>query len=315
MRAVIHPPASLDPFVCLLPVAGRPLIVRQLQWLRANGVEQVVVVLPPSALGDAVARRLADERVSRDVYLLREEVSVREAARRAGFPDDASFVALPYDVLGDGDLTRLLAKAEAAGARGVLAPPCALPWRRHPTVDVLGPDPRAERRTVVGPGWGVSVRTLGEALELGDAILRGRLPEAGPEHLFPVQVHGVEIAPGVWTTRGARIHPRARLVGPAWIDRDCVVEAEAQVGPGAHLSAGAVVTRGCRVVRGYLGEDAMLEEGTRLVDAAATIGGGVRGVRCGEATSATVRPRPRWNARATLVAAAMMIATLAMLAL
>lgn len=31
-----------------LPVAGRPLLVRQLQWLRAVGAKQVVVELRPS---------------------------------------------------------------------------------------------------------------------------------------------------------------------------------------------------------------------------------------------------------------------------
>lgn len=62
----------------------------------------------------------------------------------------------------------------------------------------------------------------------------------------------------VHVARSARVHPRARLVGPAWIGPQCRVGAGVQLGPNVCLGAGCIVERGTRL------QDALIAPGSYI---------------------------------------------------
>jgi hypothetical protein len=264
MFAVIYPASGLPTSHALVPIAGRPLVSRQLQWLRALGVERVALMLPSGPEGDHVARWISDnEPVSRDVVFVRDADSVAEAAARAGF-EGRPHLALGSDVVGDGDLSRLYALATRGRVVAHLEPPSgcraanAFVSVEHTAIEV-----RHERTILVrGPGWGARVPDLATARELGDRALEGSLPEANDEHAFPIQLHASSFLPGVWVARGATVDQRAIVRAPAWIGPGAVVEAGAKVGPGAHVGARAVISKGASV-RDCVVEDGVIVEGGR----------------------------------------------------
>lgn len=262
MFAVIYPASGLPASHALVPIAGRPLVSRQLQWLRALGVERVALVLPSGPEGDRVAQWLTDnEPVSRDVVFVRDADSPAEAATRAGF-GGRPHLSLSSDVVGDGDLSRLYGLAERGRVVAHLVPPpgCraeeAFVCVEHTTLEL-----RHERTILVrGPGWGARVSDLAAARELGDRVLEGSLPPADDVHAFPIQLHASALLPGVWVARGAHVDKRAIVRAPVWIGPGAVVEAGARVGPGTHVGARAVISRGASV-RECVVEDGVIVEG------------------------------------------------------
>lgn len=62
----------------------------------------------------------------------------------------------------------------------------------------------------------------------------------------------------VHVARSARVHPKARLTGPAWIGPQCRIGAGAQIGPNVCLGAGCIIERGTRI------QDALIAPGSYL---------------------------------------------------
>ena len=118
------PRASLD---LARPIAGAPLLARQLEYLRANGVVHVVInriadeAAPVSLRGDALNVGVAVTWIPSTDALDRLEL-----ARRAGL-DGAPVVVLPHGRLGDVDLREAIALACSTGDDVVVgAPPLAI---------------------------------------------------------------------------------------------------------------------------------------------------------------------------------------------
>jgi NDP-sugar pyrophosphorylase family protein len=216
------------------PIVGAPLLVRQIEWLRASGARRVVI------------NRVADGSSARDlgspdeakigvqvVWIPSGEPLLRaELARRVGLLDGIVAV-IQHAMIGDVDLRTAAAQALQTGSDvtvqvGALA------------VDIWhAGDGLRESVTVEAAGWMRLVRSERDAQLLNEDILMGRA--AG------IEVRGSEIRDGVWTSRGAIAVDGARLEPPCYLGRDSFVASGALVGPGAVLGQRAVVEQGAKV--------------------------------------------------------------------
>ncbi|GAC1348894.1 MAG: mannose-1-phosphate guanyltransferase [Vulcanimicrobiaceae bacterium] len=116
-----------------------------------------------------------------------------------------------------------------------------------------------------------------------------------------LEIAGVQVSPGVWMGEGCRVDPQARIVGPAVLGRNVVVEAGAVVGSDTVLGNATIVARNARVQRtvawadSYFGEAASITGCTiadrNIVKDHVTIGeGAVIGTGCTLGSGAIVRP-------------------------
>jgi NDP-sugar pyrophosphorylase family protein len=243
----------------MLSIAGRPLIERQLQWLRAVGCQRVALEIGTDPSSSELACWLSEkEALGADVTLVlaSHPLGAAEVAQRAGFPPGVSYLAVPGDVIGDGDLTLLYRSANASGAWAMTNPPEGTP---HPlesgVVRLLGPR-REHPKIVDGAGWTARIKTVRDAMTLGSAALMKHLPEEGGPHAWCIQMHASEIEPGIWIARGATVDPGAKLTAPVLIGTDAIVRAGAQVGPDAFIGDRAVIEADAVVA------DATVEPGT-----------------------------------------------------
>jgi len=256
MFAVIHP-SSPVPSVGMLPVAGRPLVTRQLQWLRAAGCERVAVALGRD--GAELRRWLSEhDALGRAVTLVDVGLpcDARAVARAAGFPADAPLLALPDDVLPFCDPARLFAAPGTASLLAALAPPAALVGLLSGgVIGVLAPDD--DRPTTVRLlGEAVRIASLAEAMAVGFAALSHALPPLAGAGSAPFPVHAAEVAPGVWLARGAVIQRGAFIEAPVLLGPGAMVRAGARVGPRVCLGERAVVEAAVAL------RDALVQRGT-----------------------------------------------------
>lgn len=266
MYAIIARVAE-SPDAGLFSIAGRPLVSRQLQWLREIQCRRVAVQIGADAASMAVAAWLSEhDALGADVALVlaAAPLSPRGVARRAGFPDGVPLVVVPATVLGGGDLAPLLAAAPPHGLAIRLDPPEAVAARVEPgVVRVLGQgdagDPRVEE--VVGPSWGALIRSQADALALSAAVLSGRIssdPADGPRAII---VHAAERSPGVWAGRGALIARTAELTPPVFVGARAVVCSGARVGPSVVIGGDAVVESGAALSHAVVHDDTIVGVG------------------------------------------------------
>jgi hypothetical protein len=194
MIAVIHLVPN-DGTSGMLTVAGRPLLERQLDWLGALGCEQILVEIGPDPLSAAVAQWLRDSgTLASDQHVKAVETDWRLGARgvasRVGLAQNASVLAIPADLLGDGDLGMLYPVANAFGAVAFFNPPKGLERTLMGGTIRLVRAPLKHRRPamILGPGWGARLTSQSEADALGNAALRGKLPKRDSDHFCPISV-------------------------------------------------------------------------------------------------------------------------------
>jgi len=239
----------------MISIAGRPLVVRQIQWLRTAGCKGIAVQIgacgESMALGEWLATK---EPLGACVRMVptRGALSPREIARRAGFPEDEPLLAIRADVLCGGDVQAILAQASPEQNLVHLAPHEALSTSEGAAVEVLGAKGEEGARAT-GAAWALSIHSLADAFAVSVAVLDGRLsrrPDNG------VLLHASEREPGVWVSRGVHIHPTAKLIPPVLLGVDTVVCAGARVGPRVFLGDRSVIERGASL------EDAIVATGT-----------------------------------------------------
>ncbi len=267
MLALIHREGAS----AMLDVGGRPLLGRQIQWLRSIGCSRIAIELGDDGVAGRITEWLSSGEIAAPdlVPILAPAGShLRDLADRAGFPSHAPFLAVPGDVLGDGDLISLYGRADRRGVTASLPAPLGIDSALGGAVVRLIGEERGRGRTAIGPGVGVRVRNAHTALALGVALLL-RSFGAG---LFPV--HAEERSPGVFVARGAIIDARAQLLGPVFVGADAWIERDAIVGPFAIVGARAVVERGARVERAVVEDGVVVGEGLALQQCLA----GARGI-------------------------------------
>jgi hypothetical protein len=245
-----------------LDIAGRPLVVRQLQWLRDLGIEEVVIELAQSKTSAECAETLlgSEPLFSRcTVIPTRAPLGCEGLARRAGLPADELFLALPANTLVHAHFELPTRAIGLAIALPTFAPPGAAPTLVFRT---LARPPTGEPEPTVG--WAISVLDAALAHAASCALLERAL--VGP------LVHAAEVRPGIWLARGARVSEDALLVPPVLVDRDARVFSKARVGPNVIVGAGAVVEREAVLSEVRVSPGVLVGEGARfrqaLVDAA-----------------------------------------------
>ena len=260
MNALIHlVPGS--PGAALLSVAGRPLLLRQIQWLRAVGCERIVVELPPQA--DDIVAALDAEPLGPGVERVPTSgLDPRALAQACGL--GKRVLAVPADVIGDGDLVRLMLSSPSSDVFAHFDRPPRCRRLGLACVSLLGDGdtPLVTR----GPGWAVRLRSEDEAFKLTLAVLDGQLPSS-TSGLWPVQVHATRIRSGVWVARGAEIHDSAQLIRPVFIGANAVVARDAVVGPAVVVGDDALVSSWSRVRSAAIEAGASVEASSDIVDA------------------------------------------------
>lgn len=271
MRAVIHQVAGRQG-VSALPIAGRPLIVRQVQWLRAIGCERIALEIDSHPSTERIVDWLAADGCGLfvDVVLTPRPMGAREVARRAGVPNGDPFFAVPADVLGAGDFSTLAVHGEAAGVEIELEAPAGDRRMAGGRITLYGRISGA-RPTVRGAGWGARITTFRDAHELGLSALSGALGGAGS--VFDIPIHAAEVRPGVWIARGADVSDAAELVAPVLVGSGVYVAAGARVGPRAVIGDRAVIEADAVVEDGYVAEGLVVEDARVLRDTNLTEGG------------------------------------------
>lgn len=262
MYAVIHEIESTST-PGLMPIAGRPLVARQIQWLRSARCKGIAVQIGSSAesvaLGQWLARRDA---IGTNVRLVMsgKALSPREIARRAGFPDAAHLLAIPADVLCGGDLEAIRAHASPEGTLVALPAPQALEEVLDGSaVRILGP--ATEPASDAGETWAIRIRSLADAFAVGVTVLEGRLSRQSGNGVL---LHASERERGVWASRGAYVDPTAKIIPPVLLGVDTIVRAGACVGPRVFLGDRSVVERGTRIDNSMVAPGTIVGEGLVL---------------------------------------------------
>jgi hypothetical protein len=254
MRALIH---EVDGLVGAgaFDVAGRPLLVRQLQWLRDLGIEDVFVEV---CEGEQAAERaswlLGSDPLTSRVHVIpsAQPLGAAELAHRAGLHEDELFLALPahlalhakLDLQADSPTRYQI--APPTGCPGI---PCALELRsrRRPAEDAP---------SVLSEGWGLEVKTHEDAHVLACTALEHRAPG--------LLVHASEVKPGVWVARGARVASDAQIAGPVLVGPDSRVMSGAKLGPRVVLGQATIIERDAQVADASVAAQTIVGEGTRI---------------------------------------------------
>jgi len=274
MIAVIHRVAG-DLGRGALPVAGKPLAVRQLQLLRAAGARKIALEYSTSLREDEVAAWLVDQALSTFVELVpsSEPLGPEEVARRAAFPSDEAIVSVGADVLFDCDLSAHL-ETIMPGApvrlHGLAPSACeALPGADVRLAANLADLALVPSTRAISPGWAVALESHAAALALGLAALDGRLP-TGEGLAWSIQIHAFEREPGVWIGRGANVSSDAVLTRPVLIGPDAVIKAGARIGPNAIIERSAVIERDAEVIDAVILPETVVGEGLHIEGIAAS---------------------------------------------
>jgi carbonic anhydrase/acetyltransferase-like protein (isoleucine patch superfamily) len=232
VRALIHELAGAIG-AGALDVAGRPLLVRQLQWLRDRGIEDVVVevAIGPHAVERGALLLGTDPLTARCIVIpTRCAIGAVALAERAGLDDDELFVALPANMVVQSELPLpddCVSYAFDAPPFAVQQSPAVLPIRTR-TRD-------AESTTESRSGWALRVADPAAAHALSSAILSGEVPG--------ILIHAAEVRRGIWLARGARVAEDATLLPPTLIGANARVFGKARVGPNVIVGNGAVIER------------------------------------------------------------------------
>ena len=253
------------PFAGAHDVAGRPLVVRQLQWLRAIGVERVAIEISPSAEHASLVRALdADLALTAGVQrvVTRTPRDPEELTGRAGLGKRGPLLLLPSHVLGGADLLRVVPSLRGSSRLTLRRPnELAMLPPGHVTVMVPG---SAGLEDVEAPGWGVGLPTALDALELAALVLVSGLDLDVSVGETGVQIHAAESHPGIWLARGAKVERGARLTAPVYVGPDAVVRSGARLGPGVVLLERSVVERGATLHGVVVRPDVIVGEGVQL---------------------------------------------------
>jgi hypothetical protein len=238
--------------VGLHDIAGRPLLIRQLQWLRDNHIEHVVV----EVCAGPHAARLAPLLLGSDPLLdgctilpSAAPLGPQALALRAGVPAQEPLLVLPSDLLVGASLP-----TPCPEARYRLQP---LAGAAHEPLELCVAVPGHEpTHTHELAGWAMRIASPAVAHAASCAVLMGRAPG--------VLVHAAEVRHGVWLGRGAQVAPSAQLQPPVLVGAEARVLHGATLGPEVIVGPRSVVERRAHLTSASLAEDTLVGERSEL---------------------------------------------------
>ena len=238
--------------LAMADIAGRPLILRQLQWLHANGCAPVAVEVRDAAEGMRLREWLVRDALgARAEFLIgTTALSLEQIRRRHGWRDDTTVIAIEDNVLGD-CLLRQVPSTRASHLVTTHAPPRSCGALEGATVACISNE-TAPAITIAGGGWVVALRSVEDAMSLGMAALEGSLPPRSEDHPWPIMVHAAPIARGIWLAHGARVSSKAALRAPVLIGEHSRVERGATVGPRVVVAPGARIDAHAAICDAYV---------------------------------------------------------------
>ncbi len=275
MRTIIyHEDRRVDQVSGLIPIAGRPMLLRQLDWCRSAGSRDIAIEICRGDCAEQVHSMLTDDAFGRDAHYIFSEVPLGpvELAAQVGF--ELPVLALSSRVLGDGDLAEIYKKARLIGGSLSLPAPPPLSGRLldghiHVIEQPTDTIPARHPHQVSGLGWGVYIVDHEDALTLAHAVLLNELPMSDEQHRWPIAVPGCQWKPGVWVGRGATIHRAAVCRPPVFVGPGAVIGHGAEVGPDVQLGAGAAIAPGATVRRSFIAGDTVVRKGAHIDGAVA----------------------------------------------
>ena len=216
-------------------IADRPLLVRQLQFLRDCGVEDVCVEVCEGPHAAARAQfLLSHDPLMAHVQVFQARIHFRQQSSRGarGSRKMSCFSLCLLTSLSTPNPTYKSLRPHAT-CSGLLRGLMANTW----SCTCARAQATRRRLRLDTAGWAMRVATLKDAHTLSCAALERQT--AG------LMLHAAELRPGVWLARGARVSPDATLTAPVWVGvGDARVFAGAKIGPRAVL--GPRLHRGTR---------------------------------------------------------------------
>ncbi len=244
----------------MLDVLGEPVLHRIVESLHQSGVGPICLVVDPELANDPVIEKMGRSRVQ---VVPSSENEVGAATQRAlttfkdqGLRTGIIMRAAAYVELDIAEMVhfhrnsrqRITFVRDGAGRLDMTIVDCAAPEKVSLSLSRVWASMPATRDYFHG-GYTNRLRGAKDLRRLAqDALLRR----------CRIRPNGVEVRGGIWIAKSARLHPRARVVGPAY------------VGANTRLRAGALVTRcasierNCEVSCGCVVEDASILPGTFL---------------------------------------------------
>jgi mannose-1-phosphate guanylyltransferase len=294
----------------VVPLVDRPFLAYMLEWLRAHGVDDVVLAC--GFAPDRVRAVLGDGRAHGVRLRYLEEPEPRGTGGALKFAEallDERFLMLNGDVLSDIDLGAQIAQHERTGATGTLAlvpvedPSAYGLVRLHDDRTVAGflekPRPEEIDTDLISAGAYVLERSVLELIppDRNVSIEREVWPRLVGQGLygFPSAAYWLDIGTperylqGTWDILRGAVRTQVRLgdrpvhVDPgAEVDPDAALVDLVVVGPGARVEAAARLERAVVLADAWIGAQAVLEDcivapGARIGQGARLTGGTVIG--------------------------------------
>ncbi len=243
--------------VGLLEILGEPILHRVVESLRRADVDPIFVVADEQFRHHSALRGLSRGRIN--VVLSSGDLSaaLRTAFKRCAdhgadaviLAEASAYVELDVSLLVQSHQSnhrRATLVKDADGILPIVMVNCSDPEFATALVDrkLMFPEPIAVHHHCA---YTNRLRTSNDLRRLAQDAL---------EHRCRIRPNGEEVAPGVWLASTARIHPTARVVGPAY------------VGPNSRVKSGSVVgdcssvERDCIVERGSVVTDSSILAGT-----------------------------------------------------
>lgn len=245
-------PSATDDLI--RPVAGAPLLIRQIEWLQQAGVDHVVI--NRVSQGPLPVKLRSAELIATGVRVTwiptADPLDERALARRAGH-DGSPVVVLCHATLGDADLGALMQTVRDTGSSICLA-------RDRGCVRVFADDAFAPATETPPPsGWLCAVDDEGCAQSLTEQLLLG---ERGG-----VVIRGTEVSPGIWRGRGAVVVEGVTLRAPCLLGPHCFVAEDATLGPGAVIGEHAVVEAAASISHARVDDGVIVGQGLQVANA------------------------------------------------
>lgn len=168
-------------------IAGRMLIARQVDWLVAVGASPIVVEIGEDEGANDIADWILESEIDGIVMVpTSAPLGPRGLAERSGSPSGVPFLAVPENVLGDGDLLHTFLRTSKSGAIVMFQAPRGvnLPYGSVRVYGESGTFGALEQ----GRGWAARLSSTTDARILGTAAARGELPDRDRDHYAPLEL-------------------------------------------------------------------------------------------------------------------------------